>query len=82
MCASVEGMQMLGSMHRPPVTKTEMPACAASSMVADTVVAPVCTLATTCGRSRLAVLRTCPDLQAGRKKRSACTVGVQACLNE
>ena len=42
----------------PPVTNTAMPACAASSMVADTVVAPSARAAITAGRSRRDVLRT------------------------
>ena len=43
----------------PPVTKTRIPASAASSMVADTVVAPSSRCAQTKGRSRRDTLRTC-----------------------
>ena len=47
--------------HPPPVTNTAMPARAASSMVADTVVAPSSWRAMTSGRSRRDTLRTaCP----------------------
>lgn len=42
----------------PPVTKTEIPARAASSMVADTVVEPSSFLAMTYARSRLEVFWT------------------------
>ena len=48
----------------PPVTKMRMPARAARTMVADTVVAPSRPWAMTSGRSLLAVLRTLAPLQA------------------
>lgn len=47
----------------PPVTKTGMPARCASSMVADTVVAPSRRLATTYARSRRDVLRARSPLE-------------------
>ena len=45
-------------MCAPPVTKMWMPALAARSMVAETVVAPSSPLAMTSARSRLDVLHT------------------------
>ena len=50
----------------PPVTNTEMPARAASSMVADTVVAPSRPRAQTRGRSRRETLRTLVPARARR----------------
>ena len=50
----------------PPVTKTWMPALAASSMVADTVVAPSKPLAMTSAKSLLDVFVTLGPLQASQ----------------
>ena len=58
------GSRCASAVGSPPVTKTRMPARAARTMVADTVVAPSRPWAMTCGRSLLAVLRTLPPLQA------------------
>ncbi len=75
---------------RPPVTKTRIPAIAASRMVAATVVAPCAPRATTSGRSRTLTFatsawlasssRSSPDRpMRGRPCRTAIVAGTAPC---
>ncbi len=62
----------------PPVTKTWMPARAASNMVADTVVAPCARAASTAGKSRRDTFAT--DVPA-RAMSSSCSREHPACVH-
>ena len=67
-------------MAAPPVTKTWMLALAASSMVAETVVAPSNPLAMTSARSRLDVLQTLGPLRTTPSQHHATHKNLDALL--